>query len=57
MYALRWFRNMDVGLIRSLRASGSESSEDWEERVHDALPLEEKAQKKADDVCADSGLC
>ena len=57
LYALRWFRNMDVGLLRSLRASGGSSTTKWATRVHDALPMEEKAQEKADNTCADSGLC
>ena len=50
MYGLRWFRNLDVSLIRAIRNDAA-APVDAATRVHDRMPMEEKAEEKAIEVC------
>lgn len=52
-YALKWFRNLPVGIVRGFKR-GSDS---YIDRVHDKMPMEAKAERKARRVCGSLRRC
>jgi len=54
-YAMMWFRHLAPGTVKAI--GQGRSAGDFGTRIHDDMPMEGDADRKAATVCASTGLC
>ncbi len=52
-YAMKWFRNLAPGTFMALR----KGSKNYGDNVHDEMPMERDAERKAQSLCREISIC
>lgn len=53
-YAMMWFRHLAPGAVAAIKDRDNDTSFGW--RLHDGMPMEKEADRKANAVCAGTSL-